>query len=209
MPEDTAAHWQTVYRSKQPNQMSWFAPHLNVSLTLLKRAGLHQDSRIIDVGAGASTLVDDLLDLGLHHITLLDISAASLDATRQRLGARAAGVQCLVVDAAHVDLPPLSYDLWHDRAALHFLVNSADAAAYVASATWALVNGGYAVIGSFAADGPERCSGLQVARREPDEIARLFGPAFTLVRSQHERHTTPWGAAQSFAYALLRKTTSP
>ena len=105
-----------------------------------------------------------------------------------------------------MDLPPLSYDLWHDRAALHFLVYAADAAAYVASATRAIANGGFAVIGGFAADGPERCSGLPVVRREPEDIAKLFGQDFTLVHSKHEKHITPWNAPQSFAYAVLRKS---
>lgn len=206
MPEDTANHWQTVYRTKQTDQVSWFTPHLNVSVALLKQAGLNPDSRIIDIGAGASTLVDDLLDMGFHHITVVDISPAALDVARKRLGARAASVQWLIANAAHMDLPPLSYDLWHDRAALHFLVDPANAAAYVASATRAIANGGFAIIGGFASDGPERCSGLPVVRREPEDIARLFGQAFTLVHSQHEKHVTPWGAPQSFSYALLRKS---
>jgi SAM-dependent methyltransferase len=206
MPEDTANHWQSVYRTRQPDQVSWFTPHLNLSVVLLKQAGLNPDSRIIDIGAGASTLVDDLLDLGLHHVTALDISPAALEVARRRLGARAASVQWLVADVAHMDLAPLSYDLWHDRAALHFLVDAEDSAAYIASATRAIANGGFAVIGGFAADGPERCSGLPVVRREPQDIARLFGPAFTLVGSQHEKHITPWSAPQSFAYALLRKS---
>jgi ubiquinone/menaquinone biosynthesis C-methylase UbiE len=205
MTQDTTDHWQAVYRSKQPQEVSWFAPRLNVSLGLLRHAGLNPESRIIDIGAGASTLVDDLLDLGLRHITVLDISEASLAVARQRLGTRAAHVAWRVADAARMDLPARSYDLWHDRAALHFLVDEADAAAYVASATRAVVDGGFAVIGGFAADGPERCSGLPVARRDAQDIARLFGPQFALVDAQREQHATPWGAAQSFAYALLRK----
>jgi ubiquinone/menaquinone biosynthesis C-methylase UbiE len=206
MPEDMANHWQSVYRTKQPDQVSWYASHLNVSLELLKQAGLNSESRIIDIGAGASTLVDDLLDMGLRQIMLVDISAAALDVARRRLGVRAASVQWLVADAGHMDLPPLSYDLWHDRAALHFLVDAADAAAYVASATRAIANGGFAVVGGFAADGPERCSGLPVVRREPEDIAKLFGDAFTLVQSRHEKHLTPWSTPQSFSYALLRKS---
>ena len=206
MPEHTADHWQTVYRTKQPDQVSWFAPHLNVSVAFLKQAGLNPDSRIIDIGAGASTLVDDLLTMGLHHITVLDIAPAALDVARRRLGTRAASVQWLVADAARIDLPPLSHDIWHDRAALHFLVDPADAAAYVANAKRAIANGGFAIIGGFASDGPERCSGLPVVRREPEDIAELFGHAFTLIDSRHEKHVTPWGAPQSFSYALLRKS---
>src|SRR5665213_3480513 len=206
MSGDTADHWQAVHRTKQPDQVSWFTPRLNVSIALLRQAGLNPNSRIIDIGAGASTLVDDLLDMGLRHIMVVDISAAALDVARRRLGARAASVQWLVADAAHMDLPPLSYDLWHDRAALHFLVDAADSAAYVAGATRAIANGGFAVISGFATDGPERSSGLPVVRREPEDIAKLFGEAFTLVHSQHEKHLTPWNTLQSFSYALLRKS---
>jgi ubiquinone/menaquinone biosynthesis C-methylase UbiE len=194
---------------KHPDEMSWFAPHLKVSIALLKLAGVNSASRIIDVGAGASTLIDDLLASGLRHITAVDISAAGLEVARQRLGPSAATVQWLVADASNLDLQPLNYDLWHDRATLHFLVDERDAAAYVASATRAMVAGGFAVIGGFASDGPERCSGLPVVRRDSQDVARLFGPAFTLVQSQREQHATPAGEAQFFVYTLLRKTGNP
>jgi ubiquinone/menaquinone biosynthesis C-methylase UbiE len=205
VPQDSNEHWQTVYQTKQPDQVSWFASHLEVSLALLKQAGLNCESRLIDIGAGASTLIDDLLELGVRQITALDIAEAPLMVARQRLGARAEQVTWIVADAARLDLPADSYDVWHDRAALHFLVNPADAAAYVSTATRAISEGGYAVIGGFAADGPERCSGLPVTRREPQDVATLFGPAFSLIESRHEQHSTPWGAPQAFAYTLLRK----
>jgi SAM-dependent methyltransferase len=195
--ENAVNHWQALYRTKQAEQVSWFMPHLKVSVAMLQQAGLNPNSRIIDIGAGASTLVDDLLNMGLHHITALDISAAALDVARKRLGIRSAKVQWLVADAAHMNLSPLSYDLWHDRAALHFLVDAADTAAYVASASHAIADDGFAVIGGFAPDGPERCSGLPVARRAPEEIGSLFGPTFTLVHYQYEKHATPWGARRS------------
>jgi SAM-dependent methyltransferase len=208
MRHGKAEHWQAVYRSREPSEVSWFAPHLNISIELLKRAGLTPATRLIDIGAGASTLLDDLLELGLRHLTAVDISAAALEVAEHRLGARAGHVRWLVADAANLDLPPLSYDLWHDRAALHFLIDPTDAAAYAASAARAVVEGGFAVIGGFAKDGPEQCSGLSVVRREPDEVVQLFGPAFDFVHSQHERHITPWGAPQSFAFTLLRKVRS-
>jgi SAM-dependent methyltransferase len=207
MPINFKHHWQGVYRRLRPEKVSWFASHLTVSLALLKRAGINSATRIIDIGAGASTLVDDLLDMGLRHVTVLDISAASLEVARRRLGERADSVQWMVADAAHLELPPLSYDVWHDRAVLHFLTDPKQSAAYAASAAQAIVEGGYAVIGGFAADGPEYCSGLPVARREPEDIAQLFGAAFTLIHAHHERHMTPSGVAQSFAYALLRRAT--
>jgi SAM-dependent methyltransferase len=207
MNSDKKTHWQSVYQSKAPSDVSWFKPHLEISIALLKQAGLNADSRVIDIGAGASTLVDDLLDLGVQHIAALDLSMASLDLAKHRLGSRGAQVEWIVGDAAQYRFAADSIDLWHDRAALHFLTNPADAAAYVINATQAIARGGYAVIGGFASDGPEKCSGLPVVRREPEDIAKLFGAAFTLVASRHEVHVTPWGAPQSFAYVLLRKNT--
>jgi SAM-dependent methyltransferase len=205
MSEAKADHWQSVYRAKSATDVSWFRPHLEVSLELMKQAGLNPSSRVVDIGAGASTLVDDLIGLGVRTITALDLSAESLDVAKKRLGVRAANVCWRVGDVSHFDFEPDSVDIWHDRAALHFLIDPADASAYVANATHAITPGGYAVIGCFASDGPEKCSGLTVVRREADDIAKLFGEAFTLVDSRREPHVTPWGSTQSFAYALLRK----
>ena len=201
------AHWQAVYLSKDPGQVSWYRPHLNTSLELLKSGGLHAGSRILDVGAGASTLVDDLLALGVVNITALDISDAALEITRRRLGSLASKVHWVAADIAKAALEPAGVDLWHDRAALHFLDAKA-ADAYADRAAQAMAPGGHAVIGCFAADGPERCSGLPVARRDPVDIARLFGTRFALVESRFERHSTPWGSPQAFAYALLKRVPS-
>jgi SAM-dependent methyltransferase len=205
MSSNTTKHWQAVYETKSSIDVSWFRAHLDVSLALMQQAGLNADSRVIDIGAGASTLVDDLLGLGMYHVAALDISAASLDVAKQRLGSRATEVEWIVGDAARYPFAVDQFDLWHDRAALHFLVEPADATAYVANATRAIAIGGYAVIGCFASDGPEKCSGLAVARRDPQDIAVLFGATFALIDTRREVHVTPWGAPQSFAYALLRK----
>lgn len=205
MSNDKTAHWQSVYENKSSTEVSWFRSHLDVSLTLLKHAGLNANSRVIDIGAGASTLVDDLLDLGIQHITALDISAASLDVVKQRLGSRATQVEWIADDVTHHHFASDSIDLWHDRAALHFLIDPADTSAYVRNATRAICKDGYAIIAGFANDGPEKCSGLPVARREPEDIAKLFGKAFTLIEQRHETHATPWGSPQKFAYALLQK----
>lgn len=205
MSASNTEHWQSVYQSKSASDVSWFRPHLDASLELMKQAGLNANSRVIDIGAGASTLVDDLLDLGVRQITALDISMESLEVAKQRLGSRAEHIRWIVGDVARLELDVDSIDIWHDRAALHFLVDPADAAAYVVNATRAIARGGYAVIGCFAKDGPEKCSGLTVARREAEDIEKLFGDAFALVDSRREQHATPWGSTQSFAYALLRK----
>jgi ubiquinone/menaquinone biosynthesis C-methylase UbiE len=199
------SHWDGVYTTKDAAQVSWYRPHLEVSFDLLRQAGLNERSRVIDIGGGASTLVDDLLDFGVQSIIVVDLSAASLDIARRRLGERGRHVTWMKADATTLELPPSSVDLWHDRAALQFLVAPKAARAYVSTATRVLAATGHAVIGCFATDGPEWCSGLPVMRRDPEDLAALFGEEFSLIDSRKEVHHTPSGAAQSFAYALLRK----
>jgi SAM-dependent methyltransferase len=198
-------HWQNVYRTRAADAVSWYRPQLSVSLELLELAGLSAESRLIDVGGGASTLVDDLLSRGLKGVTILDISEAALAVARQRLGERARDVTWVVTDLLQAKLAERSFDLWHDRAVLHFLTEASDAARYAAVAAGAVPIGGHAVIGGFAPDGPEKCSGLPVARRSAEEIAVILAPDFHLLATRVERHITPAGAEQSFAYALLRR----
>jgi SAM-dependent methyltransferase len=198
-------HWGNVYRSKDSQAVSWFRPHLELSLCLLERAGLTANSRLIDIGGGASTLVDDLLDRGVARPSVLDLSQEALEVAQRRLGVRSTEVDWIVADILAANLSPAAFDLWHDRAAFHFLTTAAEIEAYVRLATQSIVAGGHAVIGGFASDGPERCSGLPVARREPAQIAALLGAPFELIESAHETHATPWGSPQHFAYALLRK----
>ena len=200
------AHWDEVYRTRSTQAVSWYRPHLEVSLALLRQAGLDHASRLIDVGGGASTLVDDLLALGLADITVLDLSQAALAAARERLGERAARVHWLAADLLQADFAPAGFDLWHDRAVLHFLASPGDAVRYATQAARAVRAGGHAVIGGFAPDGPERCSGLPVARRSASDIAAVLAPAFRLIEERTERHVTPAGMTQAFTYALLERT---
>lgn len=200
---DPRTHWQRVYRTRSPQAVSWYRPHLQASLDLLELAGLAVDSSLIDVGGGASTLVDDLLDRGVSEISVLDVSPEALSIARRRLGPHAKDVNWLAVDVLQAKLLEGQFDLWHDRAVLHFLTNPSDALQYARQAARAVRIDGHAVIGGFAPDGPERCSGLRVARRSAEEIAALLAPAFQLVAKQTERHRTPAGAEQSFEYALL------
>lgn len=202
---DRQAHWQRVYETRDPEAVSWFRPRLDVSLELLERAGLAPDTRLIDVGGGASTLVDDLLARGLRDITVLDISAEALAVSRQRLAARANRATWLATDVLDARLPASAFDIWHDRAVSHFLTDDADLARYAQQAARAVRTAGHAVIGGFAPDGPERCSGLPVARRSAQDIAAMLRPDFELLDERRERHVTPVGAEQLFAYALLRR----
>ena len=202
------AHWDGVYTTKRPEGVSWFQPHLDLSLQLLERAGLSRSTRIIDIGSGASTLVDDLLARDVQAVTAVDISAAALQLTRDRLRERADSVRWIVGDVTQLDLPSLSIDIWHDRATLHFLTEPRDAQKYVQVATRVVTPCGHAVIGGFASDGPEQCSLLPVVRRDPEQIAELFAKEFVLVEARRESHITPGGSVQRFAYALLRKRAS-
>jgi SAM-dependent methyltransferase len=202
---DRQAHWRHVYATRPAESVSWYRPHLEVSLELLDRGGLNPDSRIIDIGGGASTLVDDLLGRGVAQVTVLDLSAEALEVAQARLGARGDTVRWIAADLRAADLPAGGFDLWHDRAVLHFLGDTTDAALYARQAERAVRPGGHAVVSGFAPDGPERCSGLPVARRSPGEIASLLGSGWTLLEQRTEQHVTPGGSQQSFAYALLRR----
>lgn len=203
------SHWQDVYRRKTADSVSWYRPHLETSLALLQRAGLSPASRVIDVGAGASTLVDDLVESGVAHVTVLDLSAQALSVARARVGDRAGQVAWLAADLLTVTLPEGGFDLWHDRAVLHFLTDPEDVARYARQALRAIRQGGHAVIGGFAPNGPERCSGLPVSRRSPEQVASLLGPGFRLLDHLHESHVTPGGSDQAFAWALLRRESEP
>lgn len=200
-----ASHWQDVYQRKPADSVSWYRPHLETSLALLHQAGLSPSSRVIDVGAGASTLVDDLVERGVALVTVLDLSDQALSVARARIGERAGQVTWLAADLLTAPLPEGGFDLWHDRAVLHFLTDPSDAERYARQAFRAIRPGGRAVIGGFAPNGPERCSGLPVARRSPEDVATLLGPGFRLLGQVNESHITPGGSEQAFAWALLQR----
>lgn len=203
--DDRRTHWQTVYRTKRADSVSWYRPHLEVSLQLLEGAGMSVSSRVIDVGGGASSLVDDLLARGLRNVSVLDVSDEALLLTQHRLGERANLVTWYAGDVLELALPPAHFDFWHDRAVLHFLTDPEDASRYARIAANAVKIGGYAVIAGFAPGGPARCSGLNVAQRSANDIAEIFSPAFALVREHIELHHTPSASEQPFSYTLLQR----
>ena len=184
--------------------MSWYRPHLEQSLRFIDAAGLGRDAAIIDVGGGASTLVDDLLERGHSNVTVLDVSARAIDAAKARLGKRAAGVHWLVADITTVDLAPASYDFWHDRAVFHFLRDADDRRRYVAAVTRSVKPGGHVLVATFGPEGPTKCSGLDVVRYGADELHAELGADFQRVNSATEVHTTPSGAEQQFVYCHCR-----
>jgi SAM-dependent methyltransferase len=202
--ESRQAHWQNVYTNKGENEVSWFQENPVPSLELIAQVVATPASAIIDIGGGASRLVDNLIDRDFEDVTVLDLSEAALEAAKARLGSRAAQVRWIVADAT-VWEPQKAYDIWHDRAAFHFLTEDRDRAAYVARLERALKVGGYAIIATFALDGPERCSGLSVVRYDPASLGQTLGPAFQLAHTRRHAHATPWGSDQSFQFSVFRR----
>jgi SAM-dependent methyltransferase len=184
--------------------VSWYRPHLDQSLRFIAAAGLAPDAAIIDVGGGASTLVDDLLERGHSNITVLDVSPKAIDSAKARLGKRAARVHWLVADITTADLVPAAYDFWHDRAVFHFLRDATERRRYVATVRSAVKTGGHVLVATFGPQGPSQCSGLDVARYDADGLHAEFGADFHKVESATEVHTTPWGAEQQFVYCYCR-----
>ena len=197
-------HWETVYTTKGENEVSWFQDNPAPSLEMIELAKPGRSAAIIDIGGGASRLVDALLGRGFRHLAVLDISAAALDAAKARLGEAATKVQWIVADVTTWQ-PQQAFDIWHDRAAFHFLVDAADRAAYVGALKQALIPGGHAVIATFAIDGPEKCSGLEVARYDAAELASELGEEFTLIETRKHDHSTPWNSNQRFQFSLFRR----
>jgi SAM-dependent methyltransferase len=198
----TQSHWDSVYRSKPADAVSWYAPHLQTSLRYVTEAAAGKNAAIIDVGGGESTLVDDLLAAGHVSITVNDISPTALEATRHRLGAAGTRVKWLAGDLLDAELPEATYDVWHDRAVFHFLTTAPQRQRYVAQVLRSLKPGGYAIVGTFGPDGPDKCSGLPVARYAPGELHGSFGQPFELINGSFETHTTPWGSTQQFVYCF-------
>ncbi|OJW10280.1 MAG: methyltransferase [Planctomycetales bacterium 71-10] len=203
---DTKAHWDRVYESRGPTEVSWYEPHLRTSLDLIARTGVAPDARIIDVGGGASTLVDDLLHGGYRGVTVLDVSDKALAGAKARLGARAGDVAWIEGDVTQAVLLRRGYDVWHDRAVFHFLTDAADRRAYVGAVRQALRQGGHVIIATFSPAGPTQCSGLPVVRYGPEDLAREFGEGFVLLESRSEGHHTPKGEVQHFIYARFQKS---
>jgi len=198
-------HWEKVYRTKRETDVSWYQPHLDRSLDLILRTGVGPDAHILDVGGGASTLVDDLLARGFRHVTVIDIAEAALDAAKKRLADRARDVEWRVGDITTLDLPSDSIDVWHDRAVFHFLTSETDRKAYIERVCCAVKRGGHVVLATFGPEGPEKCSGLPVVRYAPEALHAAFGDAFRMVEHFDERHRTPWGTEQEFVYCMCVK----
>lgn len=203
---ESKTHWEDVYSRKRSDEVSWFQAHAEASLELIRRTGVKKSGHIIDVGGGASTLVDDLLDRNFEQISVLDISEAALQVARNRLGKRANKVDWIADDITTVELPNQLYDVWHDRAVFHFLTSAEDRMRYIEVVNHSVKVGGHVIVATFGLDGPLECSGLDVVRYSPDSLHKEFGNKYTLIESLAEVHQTPSGTEQKFNYCHFRKS---
>jgi 2-polyprenyl-3-methyl-5-hydroxy-6-metoxy-1,4-benzoquinol methylase len=202
---DAKAHWARIYGTLAPTELSWYQEHPRLSLALIQRTGTSTAAQIIDVGGGSSRLVDALLAEGYQHVTVLDIAGSALELARQPLGSRAAAVTWIEADITTVDLPRHGYDVWHDRAVFHFLLQPEERRRYVETRRHAVRRDGYVIMATFALEGPTRCSGLNLVRYSPASLADEFGDEFELVQWMRELHRTPRGVDQAFLYCSFHK----
>ncbi len=206
MTSPRRSHWDDVYTTKPADTVSWFQDDPTPSLDMIAQTGLSTDDPIVDIGGGASVVIDRLLDRGHSAVTVLDIADAGLAVARKRLGERAALVSWIAQDVTAWRPPKDAFSIWHDRAAFHFLVEEADRVAYVRALDRGVSVGGYVILAPFALSGPERCSGLPVRRYSADMLQAELGPAYHLIDQQVQIHVTPTGNHQNFIWCLFRKT---
>jgi cyclopropane fatty-acyl-phospholipid synthase-like methyltransferase len=206
---DRQQHWETIYATKGPDQLSWTQPVPAASLHLLASLGLTPQARIIDIGGGDSLLVDHLVAAGYRNVTVLDLSAAALARAQARLGDRAQDVRWVVGDVLQFQHEPGAYDVWHDRAAFHFFTTPAEIAAYLAVAERAVPSDGYLTLGTFSTAGPNSCSGLPVQQYSEVTLTQQFQPGFTKIQCLREDHRTPFQTMQNFLFCAFRRVAAP
>jgi ubiquinone/menaquinone biosynthesis C-methylase UbiE len=197
-------HWEAIYATKKLTEVSWYQPKPELSLNLIAKLGLPKSASLIDIGGGDSFLTDYLLESGYADLSVLDISETALQRAKMRLDKKANQVNWIVADAAQF-CPTKQFDVWHDRAAFHFLTTEADVASYVKNATQAIKKGGYLIIGTFSENGPKKCSGIEIKQYSTETLALLFNPYFDLVEGFTTDHITPSGAIQNFAFCVMKK----
>jgi 2-polyprenyl-3-methyl-5-hydroxy-6-metoxy-1,4-benzoquinol methylase len=201
---DARSHWEKIYGTKAPDAVSWYRSHLDRSLALIESASPDRAAHIIDIGGGESTLVDDLLTRGYQNLTILDISQTALDVACARLGETGKRVEWICADVTRADLPAQAYDVWHDRAVFHFLIEQDQRNAYVRLAARAVKPSGHVIVSTFGPEGPTKCSGLDAARYDAESLHGEFGERFRLISSSKEVHQTPFGTTQQFLYCYCR-----
>lgn len=200
----TKQHWESIYQSKQEDELSWFQSYPKTSMDFVDLLDLSPDAAIIDIGGGNSHFVDALLDKGYRNVWVLDISERAIEQTKHRLGERASKVHWVISDVTEF-VPPVSFDLWHDRAAFHFLTTEPAIGRYVTVARQAIKKGGYLLLGTFSKTGPLKCSGLPIQQYSEESMSSLFETSFNRIKCVHEEHITPSQAVQNFLFCSFRK----
>ena len=203
MRYDAKEHWENIYQTKKSNEMSWHQEKPKTSLNLISETGIDKDAKLIDVGAGDSKLVDNLLARGFRNITVLDVSSNALNRAKKRLGDKANDVKWVVSDLREFETND-KYNLWHDRAVLHFLTEEEDISRYVERVRQLLKPNGYLIVSTFSENGPKRCSGLDIKQYSEDSVKKLFSD-FAHIKSFEEEHITPWGTSQIFIFSVFRR----
>ncbi|MBI4453896.1 class I SAM-dependent methyltransferase [Candidatus Woesearchaeota archaeon] len=203
MKYDATEHWENIYQTKKSNEVSWHQEKPKTSLNLISETNLDKDAKFIDVGAGDSNLVDNLLALGFKNITVLDVSSNALNRAKKRLRNKANDVKWIVSDLREFETNE-KYDVWHDRAVLHFLTEKEDISGYVEKVRQLLKPSGYLIVSTFSENGPKKCSGLDIKQYSEDSMIKLFN-GFKHIKSFEEEHLTPWGASQIFIFNVFRK----
>jgi trans-aconitate methyltransferase len=199
------SQWESVYSTKNYTEVSWFQQSPKSSLELIKLIGVSKSAQIIDIGGGASTLVDNLLDQGYSHLSVLDISDSALRVAQERLGSRSTLVNWDQADITEVQLPQNLYELWHDRAVFHFLITEGDRQKYKQNLLKSLKSGGFFIVSTFGLEAPPRCSGLDVVRYSFESLCSEFEEHFDLIHTINESHLTPMTTTQNFIYCCFRK----
>lgn len=204
---DRKQHWENIYHTKAITEVSWYQQRPETSLHFIAKCQLPTTARLIDIGGGDSFLVDNLLAFDYENITIVDISAKALQRAQERLADRAQRVQWVATDVVQFESTQ-RYDLWHDRAAFHFLTDKQEIARYLQILDTHLVEGGYAIIGVFSQNGPQKCSGIHIHQYSAEQLCQLFEPySFVPIELQYIDHSTPFDTTQNFLFALFRKQT--
>jgi SAM-dependent methyltransferase len=204
MNANAQTHWDTVYKTKAPDAVSWYRPHLETSFDLIRKVAPDHAASIIDIGGGEATLVDDLLADGYRNLSVLDISPTAIDVARRRVGELERHVTWIAADITTANLPERHYDVWHDRAVFHFLTRAEDRHAYVERVARSMKVGGHVIVATFGPEGPLKCSGLDVVRYDAQSLHAEFGRQFRYLDSRTEQHQTPFGTTQQFLYCLCK-----
>lgn len=200
--ENYKSHWENVYETKNPDEVSWTQKIPQTSLDLIEEASKDKSSKIIDIGGGDSNLTDFLLEKGFENISVLDISAKALKKAKERLGAQAGNINWIVTNITEFE-PPTTYDIWHDRAAFHFLTTEEEIKKYVEIVKNAVSD--TLIIGTFSVNGPQKCSGLPIVQYDEDRLKAIFSENFELVKSFTEDHITPFNTVQNFIFCQFKK----